>query len=153
MDADPLMTIATALAIGAAAGMKDTAGTAVKDAYAGLKRLITERYHDVDVTSVEQKPDSRAERELVAAGLAGATAGEDVELLVAAQHVIDTVYAHSPDIGPALGVDLERIRAESMRIRDVAAEGTGIRGRDWEVSGDVTISGVRSGNPAAPPGP
>jgi hypothetical protein len=153
VDADAVTMIATALAMGAAAGLTDTAGAAVKDAYVGLKRLITERYHDVDVTPVEQRPHSLAKCDSVAEDLANAGAGEDVELLAAARQVIEAVYAHSPGIGSALGVDLERIRAEAVRIHDVAAEGTGVRGRDWQVGGDVTISGVRSGNQATPPGP
>jgi hypothetical protein len=41
---DPITLIVTALAAGAALGVKDTASSAVKDAYAGLKALITKRF-------------------------------------------------------------------------------------------------------------
>ena len=37
---DPISLILTALAAGAAAALKDTAGQAVKDAYSGLKALL-----------------------------------------------------------------------------------------------------------------
>ena len=37
---DPITIIVTALALGAAAGLKPTAEQAVKVAYAGLKKLI-----------------------------------------------------------------------------------------------------------------
>ena len=37
---DPVSLIVTALATGAAAALKDTAGEAVKDAYSGLKSLL-----------------------------------------------------------------------------------------------------------------
>ena len=46
-----ITTIAAAVALGAAAGLKDTASTAVTDTYAGLKKLIQDRYqHDKGVT-------------------------------------------------------------------------------------------------------
>lgn len=42
---DPVtVTIVSALAAGAAAGATDAATSAIKDAYAGLKRLIVDRY-------------------------------------------------------------------------------------------------------------
>ena len=37
---DPITLIVTALAAGAAAGMRDTASSVVKDAYTGLKALV-----------------------------------------------------------------------------------------------------------------
>ena len=46
-----ITTIAAAVALGAAAGIKDTASKAVVDAYAGLKKLIQDRYKkNEDVT-------------------------------------------------------------------------------------------------------
>ena len=41
---DPISLIIAALAAGAIAGVKDTAGQAVKDAYAGLKALVHRRF-------------------------------------------------------------------------------------------------------------
>ena len=40
---DPITLIVTALAAGAALGVKDTTSSAVKDAYAGLKALVRKR--------------------------------------------------------------------------------------------------------------
>jgi hypothetical protein len=40
---DPITLIVTALAAGAALGVKDAASSAVKDAYAGLKALVGKR--------------------------------------------------------------------------------------------------------------
>src|SRR5690349_23355356 len=54
---DPVTVVVSALAAGAATGLTDTVATAVKDAYAGLKRLLTRRYEDVDLAPVEKKPD------------------------------------------------------------------------------------------------
>ena len=52
--------VVTAVALGASAGLKDTATQAVKDAYAGLKPLLARRR--VDVSGVERKPDSDTQR-------------------------------------------------------------------------------------------
>ena len=41
---DPISIIITALALGAAAGLKPTAEIAIKDAYAGLKKIIQDKY-------------------------------------------------------------------------------------------------------------
>lgn len=40
---DPITLIVTALAAGAALGLKDSASAAVQDAYAGLKALVRKR--------------------------------------------------------------------------------------------------------------
>jgi hypothetical protein len=61
--ADAVSVIVSAVSAGAVAGAKDTVAQAVKDAYAGLKKLITERYAHVDVTAVEKKPESMAKRD------------------------------------------------------------------------------------------
>ena len=40
---DPITLIVTALAAGAAVGITDTASSAIEDAYAGLKALVSKR--------------------------------------------------------------------------------------------------------------
>ena len=153
MDPDAVTVIVSALSAGAGAGLQDTATNAVKDAYAGLKRLITDRYR-VDVSPVENKPESQAKRDSVAEDLHYAGADEDVEVLEAAEQVIAAVAQHAPAVGPAIGVDLEKLRASAaVRIRGITATGTGVRGRDWVVGGDVDISGVRAGQPGMPADP
>ena len=56
-------TILAALAAGATAAVKDTAGTAIKDAYQGLTALIRQRFAgkshaDVVLTEHEKDPDT-----------------------------------------------------------------------------------------------
>jgi len=149
MDPVSMTVVTSALAAGAAAGLKDTVAGAVKDAYAGLKRLLSARYAHVDVSAVEKKPDSKAKRDSLAEDLLDAGAGEDVELLEAARQVLCAVRESAPETGSAVGVDLEGLDAAAVRIQDVIANGTGVRGRDWTVTGDIEISGVRAGQPPA----
>jgi hypothetical protein len=50
--------IVAALAVGAAAGLKDTAAAAVRDAYGALKGLISRKYATVRIAGIERKPGS-----------------------------------------------------------------------------------------------
>jgi len=55
---EPITAIVTALALGAAAGLKPIAEQAIKDSYAALKALITRKYAGVNVDLLEQNPAS-----------------------------------------------------------------------------------------------
>jgi hypothetical protein len=57
---DPVSLIVAALVAGAAAGTKDTVGTAITDAYAGLKALLRRRFGG--------KPEAEREIEDLARG-------------------------------------------------------------------------------------
>jgi hypothetical protein len=142
---DPVTVIVSAIAMGAAAGLTDTASAAVTDAYGALKGVLTGRYPRVDVAAVENKPESIPKRESLAEDLADAGAEHDAELVEAARQVITAVKAHDAALGPALGIDLERVEAAALRIRSVTSEGTGVRVRDGTFTGDIEIGDVRAG--------
>jgi hypothetical protein len=142
--------IVSAIAGGALAGLKPTAEAAVKDAYAGLKAVLRRKFGSVDITPIEAKPESQAKRDSVAEDLRDAGAERDVELLEAARALLEVLKNRAPETGPAIGVDLEKVTAAALRIRDVESEGTGVRARDVQVSGDIDISGVRAGRPSNP---
>jgi hypothetical protein len=147
---DPITVIVSALAAGAAAGLKDAAATGIKDAYAALKRLIADRYDDVDVTPVEKRPESEAKRRSLEEDLRDAGAGHDDLMLDAARRVIEEVRSNDAGTGAAIGIDLERVQAAALRIRDVAASGGGVRVREGSFRGDIDIEGVRAGRPDPP---
>jgi hypothetical protein len=146
---DPVTAIVSALALGASAGLNETASTAVQDAYAALKSLITGRYPGVDVAAVENKPESAPKRESLAEDLAEASADHDADLVEAARLVIAAVKAHDAAVGPVLGIDLERVEAAALRIRSVTSDGTGVRVRDGTFTGDIEIGDVRAGRAGA----
>jgi hypothetical protein len=147
---DPVTIVVSALAAGAVTGLRETAVSAVKDAYAALRRLIIDRYADVDVRPVERSPASGAKRESLAEDLTAAGAGGDAELLAVAQQLLAAVRDHEPDAGATIGIDLERVEAAALRVRDVRASGTGVRVRDARFSGDIDISEIDSGRPPDP---
>ena len=82
---DPVTLILTALVAGAAAGMKDTASSAIKDAYNGLKGLVRRKLAgreggELVLDRHEQDPqvwDKPLTQELTAAG-----AGDDPALVI-----------------------------------------------------------------------
>ena len=88
---DAVAVIETALAAGAGAGMKATATEAVKDAYAGLKALVLRRVQDHpagEVAVVEHAKDPETWSAPLAKTLTDANAGEDPDLLAAAQRLL-----------------------------------------------------------------
>jgi hypothetical protein len=56
MDVDAVNVVVSAVSAGAAAGVKTTASRVVTDAYAGLRKLIADRYQRVDVALIENGP-------------------------------------------------------------------------------------------------
>ncbi|WP_280251860.1 hypothetical protein [Nocardia abscessus] len=148
---DPVTIVATAVAIGAAAGLTDTAKQSVTDAYGALKGLLTRRYRDVDLAQVEAAPDSAAERESLAGALNAHGAAEDHELLAAAGELIEA--AVRADVGAA-GVDLAMVEAAALRISRVTSTGTGVRVHGGRFSGDIHIEDIDAGaGDTSHPGP
>jgi hypothetical protein len=139
---DPVTVVVAAIAGGAATGLNQTVAQAVRDAYAALKGLIARKYGDVDVSAVEKKPDSAPKRDSLAEDLAEAGAGDDMELVGAARALIEAVRAHAADAGAVIGVDLQQVEAEALRIGRVWASGTGVRVRDARFHGDIDINEV-----------
>ena len=93
---DPVTLILAALAAGAAAGLKDSASSAIKDAYNGLKGLTRGRLAgrpagELVLARHEQDPqvwDKPLTKELTEAG-----AGDDPALVTAAQALMRLVDA------------------------------------------------------------
>jgi hypothetical protein len=93
---DPVTLILTALAAGAALGVKDTASSAVQDTYGSLKALVKKRLAgrrdgQLVLSRFEQAPDTW-ERPL-AAELTTVRAGNDADLVAAAQALMSLADA------------------------------------------------------------
>ena len=91
-----ITTIVAAVALGAAAGLKDTASKAVVDTYAGLKKLIQDRYKkNEDVTDavdyLVKKPEAESRQQELAKALQDAGVESDQELVQAAEAVLAAV--------------------------------------------------------------
>jgi hypothetical protein len=143
---EPITAIVTALALGAAAALKETTAQAIKDAYASLKAIIQSKYSKVAVAQLEEAPESKAHRAVIEEGLTKASAEGDEELLRQAKQLLDMIQKHAPKTAGAIGVDLEDVKGASLKIADVIATGAGVKARKVETVGDIDIRGVRAGH-------
>ncbi len=148
---EPITAIVTALALGAAAALKEVSGQAVKDAYGALKALIQRKYAQVPLAELEAKPDSKDRRGVIEEKLTAAGAVDDEELLQRAKALLEAVHQQAPETAAAIGVDLEEVRGAALRIADVIAPGTGVKLRKGEFSGNIDIIGVRAGQEGVDP--
>ena len=143
---DPISMIVAALATGAAAALKDTAGNVIKDAYQGIKALIKRKYDGVDLAPLEKKPESEAKRASVAEDLTDAGASDDQELLAQAKALVEAIEQHDAQAAKSIGVDLEEVKAAFLKVQKVTSEGTGVKVRKGEFSGGIDIGEVRAGD-------
>jgi hypothetical protein len=91
---DPIALIVTALAAGAGAGVKDTASSAVKDAYEGLKAMVKGRFSgrpDAELILASHATAPETWERPLAAQLAAT--GVDAELVAAAQTLMELTDA------------------------------------------------------------
>jgi hypothetical protein len=107
----------------------------------------------VDVAPLEKRPDSKAKRRSLEEDLKAAGADADEQILEMARRVIEEVRKHDPAAGAAIGIDLERVQAAALRVREVDASGTRARVREGTFSGDIDIEGVRAGGTSQPERP
>jgi hypothetical protein len=144
---DPLTLIVSALAAGAAAGLKPTAEAAVKDAYAAVKKLIEDRYKKVSVALIEAEPSAQARQEVLHDDLKRAGAHEDLDLLAKSVQLAQVVHAHAEAAAKEIGVDIEEVAAQgSVIIENVTSNsGSAVAAKKVTAGGDFRISNIRAG--------
>lgn len=144
---DPITTfIVSSLAAGAAAALEPTATQAVKDAYAGVKRIIQDKYQDIRLAGLEKRPDSSSQQEALAENLEDVQAGADEELLTQVQTLVEALQqGDAATAAEQIGVDVKGLKAQSARIARIRAGDVGVRLEDVELQGDLDISDVTVG--------
>ena len=88
---DPVSAILAALVAGAVAASKETAGSAIKDAYEGLKSLIKKRFADKPLASAAvdaHATEPQAAEGILRPALKEAGADQDKELVAAAKSLL-----------------------------------------------------------------
>jgi hypothetical protein len=99
---DPVTLIVTALGAGAGAGLKDTASSAIKDAYQGLKTLVRKRFAGrpaAEVALAEHETDPDVWQAPLTAELTRAGAASDETLIAAAQALMTLIDAAGSQSG------------------------------------------------------
>lgn len=144
---DPVtVTIVSALVAGATAAAKDLATSAVKDAYAGLRRLIADRYERAapSAEDVEADPTSEPEQKVLAKKLDQAGAAGDEELKAATQALLNALEALRAEPRAAALFDFDKLRAaKNFELEDIEAAGTVLRAREATFEGDFKAKGIR----------
>ncbi|MFL5541883.1 MAG: hypothetical protein ACJ8J0_23045 [Longimicrobiaceae bacterium] len=148
---DPVTLIVSSIAAACGPALRDTAQSAVRDAYQAVKALITRKYGSVSLEPVERKPESEAKRTSLAEDLEVAGAGGDEELLALASRLADVVAEHAPGQAAAAGIDIHHVKAEYLRVGHVTAEGTGLSLHDAEFRGGIDVGNVTAGRFAERP--
>jgi hypothetical protein len=142
---DPLTSLVTALAAGAAAALQSTVEQVVKDSYGALKGLIQRKYARVNLDQLEANPSSKSRRGVVEEDLAAVKADQDAEVLQKAQELLEIIRRQVPETAAAIGVDLQDIEGAALAIRRVTATGAGVKVERAKLSGDITIEDVQAG--------
>lgn len=143
---DPVTIVAAAVAIGASDGVRETAKTAITDAYASLRNWLTSKYSGVsaEVAGLEEEPDEELRRALLAKKLAMAGANDDSELYELARGLLILVEQQEPTAPATVGVTLRRTSVgRDIEIADIAVEGgSGVVAEDVTADGSLRVSGV-----------
>jgi len=109
---DPtIMIVVTALALGAAAGLRPVTEQAIKDAYAGLKKLIQDRYAKarLAVDLLESDPTQDAYKQAASQALSKSGTAQDSEVIQQAQAFLKLVKEHAPDTAGDIGITIHEI--------------------------------------------
>lgn len=138
------ITIVTALAAGALAAAKDVATSAVKDAYAGLKKLIIDRYHKAGplVAAIEAQPTSKNDQKLLSTHLTQTEA--DPNLKQSAVALLQALEALREDPRAQAVFDFGKLRAaKNFELNDIEFSGTLLRANEATFEGDFKATQLR----------
>jgi hypothetical protein len=132
-----------ALAAGAIAAAQDTATQAIKDAYAGIRQYITDRYAKVRLKDLEEEPQSKGQQLVVQEKLETAGAANDATLTKLGASLVEALQSQAPDAVKTAGIDLEGIRAAiDVQIRRIGEAGPVTIKDVVAQDGSVTIEDV-----------
>lgn len=140
------ISIVGALAAGAAAAAQDVASDVIKDAYAGLKKLIATRYGQTVpfAEAVEADPSFEPGQAVLAKQLAQAGCSDDEELKAAAQAVLGALESLREEPRAAALFDFEIFHAlKNFEVEDAEILGTLFRAKKAVFKGDAKFKGLR----------
>ena len=149
MTMDAIQIIVAALVAGAAAGIGDTAGQAVKDAYGAIKQWLKEKYPDVRVARIEVNPSDMSRQEGLRQDLEDAGAKADAALFEHAKVLllaIDKDAAARTLVERNVTINLSDVTAAAVRLnRLTAADSVNVEIHKTSSAGDIEISELHSG--------
>ncbi len=143
---DPVTTaIVTAIVAGAAGGMAEAS---MVEGYTALKGVLARRFGDQSqivraVESVEMRPSSTNRHSILAEEVQATGADKDVEVLQVVTRLLEAIQKAST--AGAIGVEFGKIKGAALNFEDITATGPGVKVGEADLSGDISIKGVRAG--------
>jgi hypothetical protein len=143
---DIASAILTAIVAGGTASAKDTASQAIKDAYAGLRRLLVDVYKLTTVKSLDRDPKSSKARSEVIEEVSKSAVLSDKRILESLQNLTAALEKESPARLADWDINLGNIvSARNVLIEKFEAEGSIDIGDIEAKSGDVILRDLRAG--------
>jgi hypothetical protein len=143
---DIASAVLTAIVAGATASAKDTASQAIKDAYAGLRRLLVDVYKLTTVKSLDLDPKSSKARSEVIEEVSKSAVLSDKRILESLQSLTAALENESPARLADWDINLGNIvSARNVLIEKFEAEGSIDIGDIEAKSGDVILRDLRAG--------
>jgi hypothetical protein len=143
---DPLTALVTAIVAGATVATKDAASQAVKDAYAGLRRILVDGYSLLSVKLLEKNPKNPAFEQAVKEELTTTKAAADSSIANAVKELTAALSREQPHVLSSSGIDLGNVvAAQNVLIERLAASGPISIGDVKAESGDAIIRDLRAG--------
>jgi hypothetical protein len=145
------VSIVTALAAGAGAAARDVATTAVKGAYAGLKKFLLDRYHKAGpfVEAVEADPTSEPEQKVLANQLKETQSDPEAKRLAVA--LLDALEELRNNPRAQAVFDFGKLRAaKNFELNDIQFSGTLFRAADATFEGDFKAANIHQSPPVKP---
>jgi hypothetical protein len=143
---NPNHALALVLSLAAVAARKQALSQADEDAYLALRATLLSRYPKVPIDLLESAPESEPRRALVEEELTDVSAGDDRELLEAANQLLRSIQQYAPEIALALGIKGSVHEASASFRGEGIITGTG----NIIVGGRAT--GIRPAEAWPPPG-
>lgn len=142
---DPVTMIVSALVMGMTAGAPSVGAQAIKDTYTGLKTLIIRKFGtkpDVQkaVEDLEKKPESAGRKATAEEELKEAGAGDDAEIVAAAQTLMKALKEHGVAGAQNYNAHAEGGSAIGQGKNNVIATGGSVINKG-KVEGDINTSG------------
>jgi hypothetical protein len=136
--------ITAAMAAGAEAGVTSVTTLAITDLYGKLKAAVRARHPEAEagIETLEAEPRSATRQVALSELLADARA--DTELVRLAEALLEEIEHKVPQLASSVGIDLVRVKGEFLEIRRIDG---GVRARDVETVGGITITDVKAGGP------
>ena len=147
---DPVSVIVGALVMGAGGAAKKVGGKAVRDAYAGLKGVIVDRYkHSTEVAALEKNLSSTTERRALETALAKTDVRRDQEVLQLVKRLTEALADAPQTALSAAGIQIEDVKAMNAQIGDIDVSGlaVGVSVKNVQLKRNLRFGNVKVRNP------